>query len=956
MATKEVEARTTTSPGKDLGQGIGQSEMNPSNVNERQKRLIKVPPKLSNFVGNNKLSGHCPGCRIFVEDGEKGVVCEQCKAYWHYQCANVTQYQIDTEWSNEFLCEAHREGSNQVSIPTTMNININGGCSSEEPFYAVTVKINPYFLDKLSKVKFKLDDLESEMAISPKACRRQHSVKVNSVTYQIIMANLEKFGYLLGGMEIKRADTDSVGENVQVQYYTSINDQVPISVTCYHTTNNILIQLRSAKTKGKKKNTETEVGNRDSLRNFVNNNFSDMIQKIETRKDYQKLKLDLHSSLNRIRETLEHDKFCTPQKMNSVGNGELKCQGELSHKDNLTTPVSSPKRRGRRCNDDCENTRSRLKLQISSLEKAKQMIQQKLETSETHQESLRKTITSKDGLLTTQAQVMEDQTKTINSQKKLIAEQELRSKTHSEFASSFLDIMMSEGNEEEDAESCTDNSKVLKQLHEKIRKLEEEEKTYQSIIDEGKKTADSLQENVEETCRKLTIKCKEFEALKTQLSSMEVNAVAREQEIKAAHKDQSDMRCRNESLIIENDKLRKALFAADEKNNDLVESNEKLKHVPAEGVMEQIVQKSKEKDELISQLKENIDFTEKSLEEKVVDKTREKDQQIDLLKETITNQEKLLSEAKTELKKETTRTKKAYELVESEKEKRVFYQDQTGSLSLQIRDLETQLKRSRKLQSMCTNNDSVVDPSNSTTVQTIENHSREVREEPCPDSGRFPCIFEVKKKGLCLRKEKCKFDHGFVAEVQSNSEKVLAETSQRIGKCAFEMTEHGSCPGEEICKTVHQKQVDPSAFQRNETRVCFRELVMEGSCPWGSEKCRFSHKITKDQREDQDYIQAQRKEKDSKASKCIHEFRVKDGCRNKDRCSFSHNISESDRNDEAMKENIKEKLTILKKKQVNKIDQKANVVQSSHIVSKEVEALRKELLQMKEMMMSFRRP
>ena len=56
---------------------------------QRSRRMVKIPRKLSNYDVNNNPSGHCPGCRGFVN--EIGVVCEQCRAYWHYECANVTQ-------------------------------------------------------------------------------------------------------------------------------------------------------------------------------------------------------------------------------------------------------------------------------------------------------------------------------------------------------------------------------------------------------------------------------------------------------------------------------------------------------------------------------------------------------------------------------------------------------------------------------------------------------------------------------------------------------------------------------------------------------------------------------------------------------------------------------------------------------------------------------------------------
>ena len=80
-------------------------------------RLSRIPAKLKNY--ECKLSGHCPGCRAPVNNGDKGVVCEKCKAYWHYDCANVTQKEPDTVWKHScsttsimghlFFLEGHRK-------------------------------------------------------------------------------------------------------------------------------------------------------------------------------------------------------------------------------------------------------------------------------------------------------------------------------------------------------------------------------------------------------------------------------------------------------------------------------------------------------------------------------------------------------------------------------------------------------------------------------------------------------------------------------------------------------------------------------------------------------------------------------------------------------------------------------------------------------------------------------
>ena len=99
---------------------------------------------------------------------------------------------------------------------------------------------------------------------------------------------------------------------------------------------------------------------------------------------------------------------------------------------------------------------------------------------------------------------------------------------------------------------------------------------------------------------------------------------------------------------------------------------------------------------------------------------------------------------------------------------------------------------------------------------------------------------------------------------------------------------------------------EKSAPKSREKRVCFRELVKEGSCPWAEAKCRFSHNISMSQREDRKFLQEKAQEKNEKASKCIYEFRFEGACKNKDLCPFSHAITDQDREDDTMKKNIQE--------------------------------------------------
>ena len=59
-------------------------------------QLTRVKPGCS----SDKTSGVCPKCSVYVEGtaDDNGVVCVKCEAYWHFNCAEVTQEILDSEW------------------------------------------------------------------------------------------------------------------------------------------------------------------------------------------------------------------------------------------------------------------------------------------------------------------------------------------------------------------------------------------------------------------------------------------------------------------------------------------------------------------------------------------------------------------------------------------------------------------------------------------------------------------------------------------------------------------------------------------------------------------------------------------------------------------------------------------------------------------------------------------
>ena len=377
------------------------------NMSPKSVRVPRIPIKFNSYECK-KLSGFCPGCRKVVKDGDKGVVCEPCIAYWHYKCANVTQEQIETVWKEKFVCEAHRltlecAGSanerTEISSSTTNN---------EEDVVLTNIKINSYSIDKLSKIKFKINNMENKPFLEEKACNRQHTITLNSVTYQILVGNFIGFGERLG---VNPKRIDKTGENVQDQYEMNINNNIPVSVTYFHTTNNILVQLKSEKgLRGAKKISKTNE-RIVHLRSFVNNNLANLVKSIEKDSHYPAMKDDMKAMLEELLEATQQEQqgnghlklmmstenqnmtpykqlpqtptsmktptpiqtltpMKTPTSMNALENvSEGACGGRISSPSKLSPTKSPGRKKGKKCNDDCESTRCRLNERISALER-----------------------------------------------------------------------------------------------------------------------------------------------------------------------------------------------------------------------------------------------------------------------------------------------------------------------------------------------------------------------------------------------------------------------------------------------------------------------------------------------------------------------------------------------------------------------------------------------------------
>ena len=71
---------------------------------EKQKRKREKVER-----GEVEANPKCPGCEKTVDQNESGVVCEDCDAYWHYDCVGTNNEEIQRLEGQEFCCPEHKE-------------------------------------------------------------------------------------------------------------------------------------------------------------------------------------------------------------------------------------------------------------------------------------------------------------------------------------------------------------------------------------------------------------------------------------------------------------------------------------------------------------------------------------------------------------------------------------------------------------------------------------------------------------------------------------------------------------------------------------------------------------------------------------------------------------------------------------------------------------------------------
>ena len=141
----------------------------------------------------------------------------------------------------------------------------------------------------------------------------------------------------------------------------------------------------------------------------------------------------------------------------------------------------------------------------------------------------------------------------------------------------------------------------------------------------------------------------------------------------------------------------------------------------------------------------------------------------------------------------------------------------------------------------------------------------------------------------------------------------------------FEMVKKGWCQAGNLCGTNHDvyQKKEGGKRQPKEKQYCFKEVEKANSCQ--RQKCRFSHDIPADLRDNKDFLKKVQGERAQKKSICINEYRREGSCRHKKDCSFRHEISQEERNDVNVQEKMSQTWTRMRSKSQGKSSNMENV-------------------------------
>ena len=872
--------------------------------------------KYKEFVVNAP-SGYCPKCHKYIP--ETGVVCVKCNAFWHYECANVTQVELDEQWHNiDFLCEDHREEKAIDEVEASKMVSrADHDAFDDENLLVRTIKIKSYELNTKYVLKKKLASLESPAVYEPKDSNRQHTVTMSTPTYHIMLENMIHCGKSIG-LTIKRDDKDKRGNSVESSFNAEVtmadDTVVPFTVICYHTTNKMLFQLLGAKTEPKI----------NGLTAFVNQVMRKNVESVERTELHRELQIAMKCELENLLTDTSSNSFYIPtdqtskiktieiaKETESVNTttfeksdisskpvvtvademekaeskslhvetiNALKLQLDEGHKerrklnqekDELSKKVKEAEVKDKSIkslNEKLEKT-TKLKEQmtaaVQTLKQEKEVSMAQIETHKSTIESQNETVESFRVIIQNFESKMSEKDEIIRELGEKLRQNEIGINLHKEVAVRFMDEMNGIS-EDSDVDEEEEYKKEMKKIYAKLR--EEELKS----------------KNLEQDSTELK---KQFEVMKLELEKAEAtNKHIREVEMVKQNKEHA-VAVDNLKKSKKEIKMLKDTMSENEKdlNTQAHEIKMLKQHIADDSFKKQVKKLTsprgteelakllQDKETQIEDLKEHSQFVQKELEEKMAEN------------EVILSQLKDLQVQNAEATKREAEIKQQMALSQVERDDAQnrylaskHENSQLVNLNYQLKSTNDKIKQKgenqceRPVSKACGEISHGEATSNTVTSQdkTPQPSNSNASMESKIMTQRY-CYNELRAVGSCPRgKQNCRFNHSIPQEIISDKERILCIVGAK--------------------------------------NLCVNEYVRKGSCNKG-ERCRFHHVITNEQLNNpalQDIMKsklekmkghAEEHKQDQYPRLCVHEYHQEGSCSWKDRCKFSHDISEEQR-------------------------------------------------------------
>jgi hypothetical protein len=445
-----------------------------------------------------------------------------------------------------------------------------------------------------------------------------------------------------------------------------------------------------------------------------------------------------------------------------------------------------------------------------------------------------------------------------------------------------------EAEEERKALLIDEKNAVLDEKMNKIEEMRHQMKVKSEKILAMENEAKITKKKIDDLQKKYTQLDKESEKNKQDLTRRKVEAIANEKAVKDKNKSHDKTLSQFEKQKKDLEELKVKIVAA---NKNQSAQSKRIAELEAEN--KRLSEENVTHVEFVGNMWEGNDFMGQQNGKNDVNKQdmEKKDERIEELIKQIHDVEKKL-----ELNEE--------EMGKSEPEKVLQLRSEVKNLKAQmmvnedtLADWKDQLKAAKKQLNITTTDLNTEKDTRKVEIarlqrldqllskgrDNIEDEGENKREENPKTPKKRDCKWEKQCKGSCRFKERCFFNHDIEGNEDNQHDKTgkvtgtkaqdidgCTETKSEDQKkmearrkifCRYEKAEKGSCRHKENCHFSHDtpskvpaKEIPKSGGKPTKpgTKICFKEFEGTGNCE--NSKCRFSHDITDEMREDEELI------------------------------------------------------------------------------------------------------